>query len=114
MNPRPVAAVGRVAGQAARFLLRRSNTLRTRDDVHHGTGCVRGLSGPARPVCDAPACRTCPIDDLLDLLGPLGLRGVVRSAVELYGTCGDPAGILSTTQIDQLCSVAEHLDRHDG
>ncbi|MFB6887581.1 hypothetical protein ACFCY8_42950 [Streptomyces noursei] len=51
------------------------------------------------------------LGDLVDVLGALGVRGAVRSAVELYGTYGDPDDVLSTTQVDQLCLAAEHFDR---
>ncbi|MEU6331555.1 hypothetical protein ABZ851_30390 [Streptomyces sp. NPDC047049] len=55
--------------------------------------------------CDAAA-----LDDLVDVLGALGVRGAVRSAVELFDTYGDPNDVLSTTQVDQLCAAAAHFD----
>ncbi|MFH0246350.1 hypothetical protein ACGRHY_28915 [Streptomyces sp. HK10] len=70
---------------------------------------------PPLPPCErcgvAPRSREAdPLDDLVDVLGPLGVRGAVRSAVELYGTYGDPSDVLSSTQVDQLCAAAEHFD----
>ncbi|GGX54501.1 hypothetical protein [Streptomyces noursei] len=60
------------------------------------------------------ACCDAVLDDLVDVLGALGVRGAVHSAVELFGTYGDPDDVLSTTQVDQLCLAAEHFDVYDS
>ncbi|MFD9040854.1 hypothetical protein [Streptomyces bottropensis] len=62
--------------------------------------------------CNNHPC-TCDDDalaDLIEALGPLAVRGAVRSAVELFGTCGDPHDVLSTTQVDQLCAAADFFN----
>jgi hypothetical protein len=53
-------------------------------------------------TCDADA-----LAELVEALGPLAVRGLARSAVELFGTYGDPHDVLSTTQVDQLCAAAD-------
>ncbi|MDJ0347213.1 hypothetical protein QMK19_39075 [Streptomyces sp. H10-C2] len=68
-------------------------------------GCGRCASGPC-------AC-TQFLAGLLEALGPLGVHGAVRSAVELYGASGDPHDLLSGTQVDQLCAAAEHFAEDD-
>ncbi|MEW2434299.1 hypothetical protein AB0952_08960 [Streptomyces caniferus] len=68
-----------------------------------GERCVFGACSGATAFPDD-------LDDLVEVLGHLGVRGAVRSAVELFGTYGDPDDVLSTTQVDQLCAAAEHFD----
>jgi hypothetical protein len=51
-----------------------------------------------------------PLAGPLNALTPLGVLGALRSAVELYGEYGDRNDVLSSTQIDQLCALAEHFD----
>ncbi|MEV7885154.1 hypothetical protein ACWD3I_25485 [Streptomyces sp. NPDC002817] len=66
--------------------------------------------------CKGAPC-TCDDDalaDLIEALGPLAVRGAVRSAVELFGTYGDPHDVLSSTQVDQLCAAADLFDTGDS
>ncbi|WP_030236824.1 hypothetical protein [Streptomyces sp. NRRL S-350] len=42
------------------------------------------------------------LDGPLRLVGGLGVRGALRTAVELYDTVGDPDGALTAEQVDQL------------
>lgn len=72
-------------------------------------GAMRRLGRNCRALPDAYD----PLGDLVDVLGPLGVRGAVRSAVELFGTYGDPEDVLSAAQADQLCAAAEHFDAYD-
>ncbi|MFD3422457.1 hypothetical protein [Streptomyces decoyicus] len=81
---------------------------------------VRGY--PPLPACERCGYDTCSceadlsddLDDPTDALGALGVREAVRSAVELYGTHGDPHDVLSATQVDQLCAGAEHFANKDS
>jgi hypothetical protein len=57
-----------------------------------------------------PARAPYPVQCLLDVMGPWGLRGAARSAVELYVTYGDPQDVLSSTQVEQLHLAAAHFD----
>ena len=62
--------------------------------------------------CNGHPC-TCDDDalaELVEALGPLAVRGAVRSAVELFGTYGDPHDVLSVRQVDQLCAAADLFD----
>ncbi|MFJ8676764.1 hypothetical protein [Streptomyces sp. NPDC093589] len=68
-----------------------------------GERCVFGARSGAAALPDD-------LDDLVVVLGHLGVRGAVRSAVELFSTYGDPDDVLSTTQVNQLCAAAEHFD----
>ncbi|MFE4497106.1 hypothetical protein ACFRKD_32140 [Streptomyces niveus] len=61
-----------------------------------------GADGP--PESDTKA-----LDDLLSILGPLDLRGALRSAVELYGEYGDRNDVLSSAQVENLGVLAEHF-----
>ncbi|WP_019061449.1 hypothetical protein [Streptomyces prunicolor] len=62
--------------------------------------------------CNGYSC-TCDdnaLAELVQALGPLAVRGLVRSAVELFGTYGDHHDVLSITQVDQLCAAATLFD----
>lgn len=67
-------------------------------------GCAGCKNRPC--TCDEEA-----LADLVEALGPLSVRGAVRSGVELFGTYGDPHDVLSTAQVDQLCAAAELFNR---
>lgn len=73
-------------------------------------GAARRLGGRRNPLPDSAD----PLEDLVEVLGPLGVRGVVRSAVELFGTYGDSQDVLSTVQVDRLCVAAEHFAACEG
>lgn len=73
-------------------------------------GAVHRLGGRRRALPDSAD----PLEDLVAVLGPRGVRGAVRSAVELFGTYGDCEDVLSTAQVDQLCAAAEHFATREG
>ncbi|MFJ4680602.1 hypothetical protein [Kitasatospora sp. NPDC088783] len=66
--------------------------------------------GPNAPGAAAAG----PLAPALELLGAGGVLSVVRAAVELYGSYGDPHARLSATRVDQLCTVAELFADYDG
>ncbi|MFF4205604.1 hypothetical protein ACFYZ8_33705 [Streptomyces sp. NPDC001668] len=132
-----VTGLGRAAVDgAARLLLRLADTVTSRSRVPNPVAAVRAIRVSAasgsdccktvhdhlraaglltdqdHDVCGA-ACAPCPVQDLLDVLGPWGLRGAVRTAVELYDTYGDPDDVLSTTQVEQLRLATAHFHADD-
>lgn len=119
---------------AARLLVRWTDTVTSRSTVPNPVVAVRtvqllltemggadfyeavqerltalGFPSLACDDCDNYPC-TCDDDalaDLIEALGPLAVRGAVRSAVELFDNYGDPNDVLSTTQVDQLYAAAD-------
>ncbi|QKW06951.1 hypothetical protein HUT18_11640 [Streptomyces sp. NA04227] len=51
---------------------------------------------------------------VLEPLDVLGVLGVLRSAVDLYRTCGDPGDALSRTQTEQIEALGAHFDLTDA
>ncbi|MET8768586.1 hypothetical protein [Streptomyces sp. NPDC004658] len=103
--PNPVAAVQAIRASAAAG----SGCCTT---VHESLRTAGLLNDQDHDACGV-ACAPDPVQDLLDILGPWGLRGAVRTAVELYGTYGDPDDVLSTTQVEQLRLASAHFDAED-
>lgn len=132
-----LTALGRAAVDgAAHFLLGLADTVASHSRVPNPVAAARAVrasaaSGPGccttvhehlrtagllndqdHDACGA-ACAPYPVQDLLDILGPWGLRGAVRTAVELYTTYGDPDDVLSTTQVEQLHRATAHFGAED-
>lgn len=70
---------------------------------------LRELVQVQTPAPGFPALAEGPLAGPLSVLGPLGLLGALRAAVELYGDNGDPNDVLSISQVEQLTALAEHF-----
>jgi hypothetical protein len=103
--PNPVAAVRAIRTSAA-------SGSGCCESVHERLRAAGLLTDQAHDACGA-ACAPHPVQDLLDILGPWGLRGAVRTAVELYDAYGDPDDLLSTTQVEQLRLATDHFGAED-
>ena len=53
------------------------------------------------------------LDDLLDLMSGLDLRGALRAGTELWAETGDPQDVLSASQRDNLSALRRHFTSLD-
>ncbi|WP_433856680.1 hypothetical protein [Streptomyces kronopolitis] len=97
---------------AVRYVHEETSTPNEVDSRLHFFRC-RDLVQVQREVKPEPGALDA-LDDVLDLMSDLDLRGALRAGTELWAETGDPQDVLSSSQRDNLDALRRHFTSLDA